>query len=307
MHTLSIMKFNLVFDNTNDFIPFEVTHNHKLFEWFVDNAAVTKNNSFSDAGIVYTHCSQLLTQLHWALSKTNEILWPLYDKSFPQHDNLIDYLDQHFLNQQHDLWVKSQFHTVDINLLRHSEDYKKNKVGNALHELYPDEIRKIKLAEAMIKLGSIYAYEEVNMAVHRLENFLVNNIEFKADCKWQVFDNPFVDQIESTNDVVNFSFGYTYVGRQYYNKWKFFDTDLKCTDHYNYEALEWAFQVNLARPETIQYSSQFVDWCQQHNVPSITTQLPIANVIDLDKNLHYYRTLLYKNSKQNNRASLKLI
>ena len=147
MHTLSIMKFNLVFDNTNDFIPFEVTHNHKLFEWFVGNAAVTKNNSFSDAGIVYTHCSQLLSQLHWALSKTNEILWPLYDKSFPQHDNLIDYLDQHFLNQQHDLWVKSQFHTVDIDLLRHSEDYEKNKVGNALHELYPDEIRKINVKQ----------------------------------------------------------------------------------------------------------------------------------------------------------------
>ena len=159
----------------------------------------------------------------------------------------------------------------------------------------------------MIKLGYIHAYEEVNMTVHRLENFLVNDFEFKADRKWQGFDNPFVDQIESTNDVVNFSFGYTYVGRQYYKKWKFFDTELDCTDHYNYETLEWAFQVNLGRPETVAYSPEFQQWCQRHSIPQMTTQLPIANVIDLDKNLHYYRTILYKNSQQNNRASLKLI
>jgi len=159
----------------------------------------------------------------------------------------------------------------------------------------------------MIKLGYIYAYEEVNLTVHRLEHFFSQDIEFKADQKWQVFDNPFVNQIQSVNDVVNFSFGYTYVGRQYYNKWKYFDTELECTDHYNYETLEWAFQINLNRPETISYSTEFIQWCQHHNVPATTTQIPLANIVDLDKNLHYYRTLIYKNSQQNNKASLRLI
>ena len=301
------MKFNLVFENSNDVIPFEVTYNHKLFEWFVEQANQTQNNKFTDSGVVYKDSTQLLTQLHWALSKTNEVLWPLYEQNFPQCDKLTDYLDQKFLNQQHDLWVKSQYHTVDIDSLRYSEHIDKNKFGNLLHEMYPDDIRQVKLAEAMIKLGYIYAYEEVNMTVHRLEDFFVNNIEFRADRKWDVFENPFVKSMESNNSVVNFSFGYTYVGRQYYNKWKYFDTDLHCTDHYNYETLEWAFHVNLGRPETIQYSPEFLQWCCQHNVPVMTTQLPIANVIDLDKNLHYYRTILYKNSQQNNQASLKLI
>jgi hypothetical protein len=301
------MKFNLVFDNTNDVIPFEVTHNHNLFKWFVDKADQTKSNKFGDDRVIYANCNQLFTQLHWALSKTNEILWPLYEQNFPQRDVLTDYLDQTFLNRQHDLWVKSQFHTINIDQLRYSEHLDKNKLGNQLHEVYPDDIRNIKLAEAMIKLGYITAYEEVNLTVHRLESFFAKDIEFKAKQKWQVFDNLFVDQIESTNDVVNFSFGYTYVGRQYYNKWKYFDTELKCTDHYNYETLEWAFQINLDRPETITYSPEFVEWCKQHNVPAVTTQLPIANVVDLDKNLHYYRTILYKNSQQNNQASLKLI
>ena len=301
------MKFDLIFDNTNDCIPFEVKYNHKLFEWFVEHANNTRNNSFGDSGTIYTNCNQLLNQLHWSLSKTNEVLWPLYDSTFSQSDLLTDYLDQRFLNRQHESWVKSQYHDIAIDQLRHSDNSEKNRIGNMMHELYPDSIRTIKLAEAMIKLGYIYAYEEVNLTVHRLESFFAQDIEFKADSKWQVFDNPFVNNLESNNSTVNFSFGYTYVGRQYYNKWKYFDTDLECKDHYNYETLEWAFQFNLDRPETVSYSPEFVQWCQQQGVPQLTTQLPIANVIDLDKNLHYYRTVLYKNSQQKNKAKLKII
>jgi hypothetical protein len=61
------------------------------------------------------------------------------------------------------------------------------------------------------KLGFIFPYEEVNMTVHRLEHFFTKDIEFKAQSKWQVFDNPFQDTMISNNDVVNLSFGYTYV------------------------------------------------------------------------------------------------
>ena len=140
-----------------------------------------------------------------------------------------------------------------------------------------------------------------------MESFFADNTEFKADTKWQVVENPFIASMVSNNDVVNFSFGYTYVGRQYYNKWKYFDTELECTDHYNYETLEWAFQVNLDRPETVSYSPEFEAWRLAQNVPSVTTQLPIANAIDLEKNLHHYRSILYKNSQQNNRAKLVII
>jgi hypothetical protein len=110
----------------------------------------------------------------------------------------------------------------------------------------------------------------------------------------------------SNNDVVNLSFGYTYVGRQFYNKWQYWDTDLEFVDHYNYETLEYAFQLNLARPQTIPYSKEFIHWQHQKGVKAITTQIPIANIIDLGKNLKYYRTMLYKNSKAKNRATLLL-
>ena len=200
--------------------------------------------------------------------------------------------------------MQSQQNIVDIDKLRFSQDKTVSQLGWRLHDLYPDEIRQIRLAEAMQKLGFIFPYEEVNMTVHRLESFFAKDIEFKSHSKWQVFDNPFQDTMISNNDVVNLSFGYTYVGRQYYNKWQYFDTDLDCIDHYNYETLEYAFQINLDRPQTVPYSKEFLKWCQDKKVPPIACQLPIANAVDLEKNLKYYRTILYKNSKARNRAKL---
>jgi hypothetical protein len=108
----------------------------------------------------------------------------------------------------------------------------------------------------------------------------------------------------SNNDIVNFSFGYTYVGRQYYDKWQFFDTELECNDHYNYETLEWAFQINLDRPQTIPFSKEFLLWSEQKQVKPISRQIPIGNVINLEKDLHKYRKMLYTNSKNNNQVKL---
>lgn len=300
------MKFKLEFDNSQDAIPFEVVYNHDMIEWYINRASQEGHNSFSSP-VVASQCDRLLNELHWALSKTNEVLWLLCGEKFPEQHNRLDYLDQTFLNRQHESWVKSQSLVIDIDQLRHSAHVGQAKLGNMLHDMYPDEIRKIKLAEAMAKLGYIFPYEEVNLTVHRLEHFFAQDIEFMADAKWQVFENSFHSTMTSNNDIVNFGFGYTYVGRQYYNKWKYFDTELACTDHYNYETLEWAFQINLGRPETVAYSPEFLNWCANHNVPPVTTQIPIANAIDLEKNLHHYRAILYKNSQQNNQAKLIII
>lgn len=300
------MKFNLVFDNSNDCISFETVANQELIEFFIHKATAEGKNSFSDAQEIHRDVDKLLTNCHWALSKTNEVLYDLCGESFPQEQSLLDYLDQRRLNRQHALWVKSQQHLVDIDKLRWSSNPNQARLGNQLHDLYPDEIRKIKLAEALVKLGYIFPYEEVNMTVHRLEGFYTKPIEFKSDAKWEVFDNPFRDKMISNNDKVNFSFGYTYVGRQYYNKWQYFDSDLEFDDHYNYETLEWAFQINLDRPQTIAHSPEFLAWCERKEVKPITTQLPIANIVDLEKNLSYYRSMLYRNSSLGNRARLQI-
>ncbi len=246
------MKSNLIFENTNDSIEFDIVYNSDILEHVVAKSNADGCNSYSDDGNISSSVDRYLNQLHNAVTLTNSVMPRLCHQKFPEHTDLLEYLDQKFLNRQHEQWVLSQQNIVDIDKLRFSQDKTVSQLGWTLHDLYPDEIRQIRLAEAMKKLGFIFPYEEVNMTVHRLEHFFTKDIEFKAQSKWQVFDNPFQNTMISNNDVVNLSFGYTYVGRQFYNKWQFWDTDLEFVDHYNYETLEYAFQLNLDRPQTIQ-------------------------------------------------------
>ena len=93
------MRFQLVFENTGDFIPFEVVSNHELFEFFVDQANQKHQNSFSNNQALFKELDKKITHLHWAISKTNEVLYYVIGYSFDQHTDLEQYLDQNFLNK----------------------------------------------------------------------------------------------------------------------------------------------------------------------------------------------------------------
>lgn len=299
------MKFSLIFDKSGDTIPFVVKYNHALFEFFIDQTNKKSQNSFSNDQELYKDLDKKITHLHWAISKTNEIFYDLVKKSFSQHTNLENYLDQQFLNKTHSDWVFSHRHDINIDNLRFSNNIATARHGNVLHELYPDDIRVIKTAPAMEKLGYIYPFREINMGIHRLESSF-KDIEFKSDEKWEVFKNPFIDTMITNNDIVNFSFGYTYVGRQYYNKFRYFDTKLECPDHYNYETLEFAFQLNLSMPETIPFSKESQQWANEQRIKLVAERIPIANIIDLESKLFDYRKILHRNSRDKNRAKIIL-
>jgi hypothetical protein len=301
------MKFSLVFENTGDSVPFEVVYNHELFEFFVQQSINENQNRFSDSQLVAQQVNKGLTDLHWALSNTNEILWNLVGINLPQSNNLETYLDQSLLNRIHAEWVFSQHRTVQVHELRFSPNSMAARIGEQLHDQFPDDILETRLAVAMQHLGRIFPYEDVNMAVHRLESVFTGNIEYNAAGKWQVFDNPFrKTSMVSNLDRMNFSFGYTYVGRQLYNKFEYFDMNLDCEDHYNYETLEYSFNLNLQQPETVAFSPEFLAWCARHNRRPMANQVPIANVIDLEKHLTEYRKILYNNSQASNSASIIL-
>jgi hypothetical protein len=301
------MKFSLVFKNTGDSIPFEIVHNHELFEFFVKKSIDENQNQFLDNQLIAQRVSKGLTDLHWALSNTNEILWDLVGISFPQSDNLETYLDQSLLNRIHAEWVFSQDRKVQVHQLRFSTNSNAARLGERLHDQFSDDISETRLAVAMQHLGKIFPYEDVNTAVHRLESIFTNSIEYNASSKWKVFDNPFQKtSMVSNQDRMNFTLGYTYVGRQLYNKFEYFDMSLDCKDHYNYETLEYSFNLNLQQPETVAFSPEFLAWCDRHNRRPMANQIPIANVIDLDKHLTEYRKMLYNNSQANNSASIIL-
>ena len=300
------MKFSLVFENSGDTIPFTVIANEDLFEFFVNTINDKGQNSFSNNKQLANELNKKLTDLHWAISKSNEVLYSLLGKSFEQKNTLEDYLNQDFLNKTHEDWVFSQYDIVDIDKMRFSSNHDVAIIGNKLHEMYPAEIRQAKTAPIMDKLGYLYPYENINMAIHRLEkSFTQLNLEFSADAKWEVFENPFRKTMTSNNDIVNFAFGYTYVGRQYYNKFEYFDDELKCKDHYNYETLETSFHLSLQKPQTIPFSKEFIEWANKTGAEPIAGQLPIANIDNLSGKLFDYRKVLYRNSQADNRATIK--
>lgn len=300
------MRFSLTFENTQDSIPFETVSNEELFTFFVNKINREGKNSFA-VPVIGKEVNKRLTDLHWAISKTNEVLYALAKTNFDQKENLYSYLDQSLLNKLHADWVRSQKVDVDIDQLRFSVNHDESKLGNQLHDLYPDDIRVVKLAQAMTKLGYLFPYEEVNLSIHRLEScFSRRNLEFLADSKWEVFDNPCYATMITNNNVVNFFFGYTYVGRQCYDKFCNFDLDLDNDDHYNFEQLEVAFHVNLQQPETIAFSPEFLEWANRKNIKPVSMQIPIANAVDLCNNIQKYREILVRNSLDNNRATIIL-
>ena len=81
---------------------------------------------------------------------------------------------------------------------------------------------------------------------------------------------------------------------------------MKWPDHYNYETLEFAFQLNLQKPETIPFSNEAQSWAEQQGIKLVGEQIPIANLENIEQNLFDYRKILYRNSRHNNRAKIML-
>lgn len=299
------MIFLLKFSKTGDKLPFEVVSNHDLFRYFVDTANNTGRNIFSFNCPDSSKIEELIFNLHGSIMALNPILDKLINLTFTTYTDFENYLNQSYLNKTHAVWVKSQSKVINIDDIRFSKDPNVAVLGKKLHEMYPDEIRDIRIAEALDKLGHLSTYEDINMTIHYLEgSFNDEFLSLSSAGRYDMFDNPFKESMVTNNDITNFNFGYTYLGRQNYNKWDFFDSNLECDDYYNYETLEFSFNLNLSRPQSIPFSVEFSEWCNKHDIRPVGNQLPVANLIDIEHNLFDYRKIIYRNLKDKNTATI---
>ncbi len=299
------MNFSLEFQKTGDTLLFEVVCNQDLFRYFVDTTNSKGENLFHFDQTDASKVERLVSELHTLIQKINPITSKLIGKSFDLYTDRENCLDQAYLNRIHAEWVDSQHQILNIDSIRFSRDRKAAVLGEDLHKQYPDEIRNICIAEALDKLGYLIDYEAINLTIHDLENLFDDQyLAFNAKGKWDIFDNPYKDLMTTNNDVTNFNFGYTYLGRQYYDKWLNFDTNLDYNDHYNYQTLEFSFNLNLKRPQTIPFSNEFLAWCTTHNIQPVGKQIPIANLVDIESNLFEYRKIIYRNLRDNNSAKI---
>lgn len=307
MHiTMSKPDILLVFDKTGDSIPFEIVQNRELVEVFINKINENGNMQFTNTTLPAT-INTLANRLHGYLVTINKCLQELSTgMTLPVKKNTADYLDQQLMIDLHAQWALSQYIIINIDKLRYSLDPVEAAIGGKLRHCYPDEIVEVKLAEALAHLGLINEYEEINITIHYLEAmFNTENLEFNSPSKWEVFPHH-VQNVVIDNSVTNLTFGYTYLGRKIYDRFINFDDTLLNTDHYNFERLEYAFNINLLRPQTIPFSPEFLSWCATHHVQPRGTNVPIANVIGLNERLFEFRKLLYKNIGNNNSASLIL-
>ena len=293
------MRFSLLFENSGDQLPFELVANRPLFEYFVSQAESTNSNRFYINNEFLLSVEAQVDDVQQNMNTVKPVLGQFTSGEFDPPGLFENYLDQQFLNRTHCAWVKSQQVELDIDQLRLAG----SELGERLHAEYPDAIRRVKLAQALDKLGYLSAYEEINMSIHRLENCF-QDVVFDSSNKWELFDNLYKDSMLCNNSVTNFRFGFTYLGRQYYDKWQHFDDKLEFSDHYNYEKLEFSFNVGLEKPQTLPFSPEFLAWCEQHQIKPVGCEIPVANLIDLTENLFKYRKILYTNARDNNAAQI---
>ena len=297
------MKFKLVFEHTGDEIPLTVVKNHELFEYFIDKAN-TNNNLFFDNDNIGNRVEKNLKLLKQSITETNKVFKHLCGQEFPELDEL-EYLHQPILNKLHHDWRFTQEISVDIDQLRFSDDEEVCNIGSKLHEMYPDEIRVIKVAEALDKLGYLKCYEDINdRGIHDLERSF-DKLTYTTSNRYDVFDNPLMDMTESCcNCWTNFMFDYTYLGRESYDKFQNFEDQDLYPDHFNFDKLEYTFGFNLRPPEDVPFSKEFIAWSKNNNMKPMGTKIPIANIPDLSEKQTEYRKIIYNNSIQQNKLAI---
>jgi hypothetical protein len=143
------MKLQLVFENSGDYLEFDVVQNHELLSFFVQQSNAKEYNRFRNNDGLKENVTTALTEIDSAVRTTNEVLRLLTGKPFDNYDDLTEYLNQRVLNKQHSDWCNSQSVLCNIDTLRFNEDSTIADIGNRLHDLYPDEIRDVLVAPLM--------------------------------------------------------------------------------------------------------------------------------------------------------------
>ena len=136
------------------------------------------------------------------------------------------------------------------------------------------------------------SFHATNNKVHEIErsfNYALRTTDFKKHI------NPFHEQ-DFAPGVFNISLIYSDFGR---NSWeKFVNGDNTPNDA---ELSQWEYigeyiNIELVRPYTITWPTEFVTWCQQHNIKPVFNKLPLGNIEETQ--LTQAREIMERNFRQ---------
>jgi hypothetical protein len=298
------MKFNLVFDQTGDAIPFQTINSQTsdLLCYYVERLESRNLNNFVSSNSVGQSIQTGINDLHSIINESNNFIYELLDYKIETYNDQ-EYLDQTILNKLHENWVGSQSVLYDIKQKR-----KKYKSAQAkfIHDNYPDDIQMPPLGDVLDKLGVKSVFDLINVKIHNLEH-IFNNLNYESNThEWIEFPNQALKSI-LTNDKCNLRFGFSHLGRSLYQKFCTFDNDLEFNDENSYDQLLKFLTLNMEPPQTIPLSKEYVTWCNRHNRIPIGDYLNIANIVDLNRYLTSYRKIIFQNDLQKNNFSIQLL
>ena len=293
------MKFNLVFDNSGDTLPFTAI-NPDLLCYVLDQVDKSDQKTFDPEN--NNHGEQIFNKiksLQKNLKTINKWFVDLSSETYPELDNLFDYVDQDLLNYLHAFWVNSQSQTYDIN-------YKKNRptpLSRKIQDIFPDNIPCPKLSSVISRIGLSQEYDQINRNIHALEcAFSCIRFMIKSE-DWIEWDNPFPELVN--NDICNLYLDFYHLGRPLHNKYEFFDFDLKYNDENSFIQIRPVICLGFQPPRKVPYSPEYVDWCKIKNRDPVGNHMPLGNIPNLYEKLKEYRIITLRNLIDNNGFTLQ--
>jgi hypothetical protein len=296
------MNFSVVFNSTGDSLPFKTinTQTADVLCYYVDYLNSKNLNKFSSD--IASKIKESIEKLHSTITECNGFIYELLD-GYIDTCELEGYISQKMLSKLHVDWVRSQ--TTEYNILEKRKKYNNSEQSELIHSMFPDEIPTPSVGVIIDKLGVKDSYNRINKEVHAVEE-LFHKFKFQvSDQPWVELTNPFSKAL-LTNNNSNFSLPFNHLGRTLYNKFINYDHALEFDDENTFNELLGFVELNLMPPQTIPLSKEYVEWCTLNNKIPSGDNLNIGNIPNLEENLTGYRTIIFKNSLQNNSFSIQL-
>jgi len=229
---------------------------HDVYEYFVEQLNAHSLNQYTVSNLWYASLSQELQTRFRRIQSFVHNRLQLTDFDFE-----FDPGNQDDLNHLHSQWVK-------------------------LHQRFPN----IDLLADAVSPGDMAA---INKLVHAVEES-TQKLKATTPNPTYTMPNPFGTQVLAFG-VYNISVAYNNLGRTTWQKWQHNDPTTD-TDHNDFAEIYTTLRLNVGRHEKRTAPLEYQAWCDQHNLPCVGSQMPLANFDKLDHNLLYYRQLFYKNS-----------
>lgn len=294
------MQFNLVFANSGDYIVLDSLQDDVLL-YFVDQLNSHGCNSFVSTGNQTDEIRARISSLRRAAQLIHlwpEEIRPAWIKSLDRRECL----DQDLLNHLHSAWVQSNTQPWDV---RQKKAQYGSSIVDRVFDQLPDDAMIPPFAVVLDKLQLLDLYRQLNVLIHKVESSFDHMRFCQQQQGWIEFDNPFGSSIVS-NDIAHVSIAFNHLGRTLYDKWSSFDCELNYPDENTFRELLPFVDVRLVRPQTLGYSSQYLDWCRQHNRQPSGSTVCVGNIPDLASNLTKYREMMLDNLAQGNSFSIQL-